>query len=78
MTDSSQALKKNDVLEKRDNAKNSMRKQLIVCGDSLLNNIEDNGLSNKKVKCIVRNYPRADSKDTSYLRPILIKNDLNT
>ena len=50
------------------------RNQVFVCGDSLLNNIVGNGISSKKVKSIVRNFPGADSEDMiDYLKPILVK-----
>ena len=50
------------------------RNHVVICGDSLLNNIEGNGVSSKKVKSIVRNFPGADSEDMlDYIKPILAK-----
>ena len=51
------------------------RSQVIVCGDSLLNNIDGNGISSKSTKAIVRNFPGANSYDmTDYIKPIIKKN----
>ena len=53
---------------------NSRRKDLIVCGDSMLNNVEGNGVSTKSIKSIVRSFPGADSTDMiDYLKPLLKK-----
>eukprot|EP00111_Clytia_hemisphaerica_P004527 TCONS_00012939-protein len=74
----SENLRSENALHQEENAKKSTRKQVIICGDSLLNNIEGNGISNKKTKSIVRNFPGADSQDMiSYLRPVLIKKQPN-
>ena len=52
------------------------RNHVVICGDSLLNNIEGNGVSSKKVKSIVRNFPGADSEDMlDYIKPILTKKE---
>ena len=51
------------------------RTEVVVCGDSLLNNIVGNGLSSKKVKTTVRNFPGANSHDMTYhIQPLLRKN----
>ena len=50
------------------------RKDLLICGDSMLNNIEGNGVSTKSIKAIVRSFPGADSSDMlDYLKPLLNK-----
>ena len=48
------------------------RDEVIVCGDSILNNIVGNGLSNKSAKVTVRNFPGANSDDMlHHIRPLL-------
>ena len=64
--DSKSVVKENEVGKKRHN--------VIVCGDSMLNNIEGNGLSSKSVKVTVKNFPGADTQDmTDFIKPLLKK-----
>ena len=59
--------------EKSQKVETSLRNDVLICGDSLLNNVEGN-VSTKKVRSIVRSFPGADSQDMiDYLRPILTK-----
>ncbi|XP_066916476.1 uncharacterized protein [Clytia hemisphaerica] len=52
--------------------KSDRREEVIVCGDSMLNNIVGNGLSNKNVKVTVRNFPGANSDDMiHHIRPLV-------
>ena len=55
-------------------AEKSNRDQVIVCGDSLLNNIEGKGLSSKCLKANVKNFPGATSEDMiDFVKPLLKK-----
>ena len=50
------------------------RNEVVICGDSLLNNIQGNGVSSKSSKAIVRSFPGADTEDMiDYVKPLLIK-----
>ena len=50
------------------------RKKVILCGDSLLNNVDGNGLSSKKDQVVVRNFPGATSRDMiDYIKPLINK-----
>ena len=50
------------------------RKSVILCGDSMLNGIDSNGVSSKKHQVTVRNFPGATSKDMiDYIKPLTQK-----
>ena len=50
------------------------RKNVIICGDSILNGIDSTGLSTKDHKTVVRNFPGATSKDMcTYIKPLVEK-----
>ena len=51
-----------------------VRNEVVICGDSMLNNIVGNGVSTKFTRSLVRSFPGADSDDMlDYLKPILTK-----
>ena len=52
-----------DVTENAVKNSTHNRDQVIICGDSLLNNIEGKGLSSKSLKASVKNFPGATSED---------------
>ena len=50
------------------------RKKVTVIGDSMLNTIDEGGLSNKQILTKERNHPGAASVDIiDYLRPVIRK-----
>uniref|UniRef100_A0A7M5XKD4 Scavenger receptor cysteine-rich type 1 M130 n=1 Tax=Clytia hemisphaerica TaxID=252671 RepID=A0A7M5XKD4_9CNID len=71
---SSKEITQKSSSQKNQNKSASKRKDVLICGDSMLNNIEGNGVSTKSVKSIVRSFPGADSTDMiDYLKPLLNK-----
>ena len=62
----------NKKASKTDKKVKSKRGEIIVCGDSILNNIVGNGLSNKNAKVSVKNFPGANSDDMlHHIQPII-------
>ena len=50
------------------------RKSVLLCGDSMLNGIDSNGISSKTHQVSVRNFPGATSKDMiDYTKPLIHK-----
>ena len=49
-------------------------KNVIVCGDSMVNGIESNGISSKEYKAIIRSFSGSTSKDfIDYVKPLVLK-----
>jgi hypothetical protein len=56
------------------NKNTKTRKSVLLCGDSMLNGIDSNGLSSKKHQVSVRNFPGATSNDMiDYTKPLINK-----
>ena len=65
---------KTSHIVKQKNVAVEERKSVIVCGDSLLNNIDGKGLSSKKSKVVVRSFPGANSSEMlDYIKPLVNK-----
>uniref|UniRef100_A0A7M5XK91 Scavenger receptor cysteine-rich type 1 M130 n=1 Tax=Clytia hemisphaerica TaxID=252671 RepID=A0A7M5XK91_9CNID len=67
--------KKVSFKQKPETAKNAnLCNEVIVCGDSLLNNIDGKGLSSKQARVRVKNFPGADTEDMiDFVKPLLKK-----
>ena len=67
----------NDTLNSQKETKPAnqhIRKNIVVCGDSIVNSVDGLGLSSKKVKASVRCFPGATTEDfLDYVKPIAKK-----
>ena len=65
---------KSDKKEQKVVSEKKQSKNMIVCGDSILNGVDGNGISTKKVRAVVRSFPGATTSDMiDFIKPLAKK-----